>query len=49
MSAKEIATELYISELTVRKHIQNIYSKCNVHSKDQFKNLYLKKVGELNE
>lgn len=33
LTAKEIASELYISESTVRTTLRNVYSKLNIHSK----------------
>ena len=35
LSSTAIAQELYISTNTVRTHIKNIYSKLNVHSRDE--------------
>jgi DNA-binding NarL/FixJ family response regulator len=32
-SDKEIARTLFISELTVRKHLEHIFTKLNVHSR----------------
>lgn len=33
LSAKEIAKKLYISEMTVRSTLRNVYSKLDVHSR----------------
>ncbi|MPR32577.1 response regulator transcription factor [Salmonirosea aquatica] len=40
-SHKEVATELFVSPTTVRKHIFNIYEKLQVHSKVEAVNKYL--------
>lgn len=40
LSAKEIANKLYISEMTVRTTLRNVYSKLDIHSKGE---LILKK------
>ncbi len=40
-SHKEVASELFISPTTVRKHIFNIYEKLQVHSKVEAVNKYL--------
>ncbi|MDR0500271.1 MAG: LuxR C-terminal-related transcriptional regulator [Coriobacteriales bacterium] len=37
--AQNIASELFISYNTTRAHIRNIYSKCNVHSQQEFHHL----------
>lgn len=37
---KEIAAELYISEATVKKHIQNIYHKFSATDRSHFKEIY---------
>jgi DNA-binding CsgD family transcriptional regulator len=38
---KEIAAELYISEATVKKHIQNMYKKCGAADRQDFVTMYL--------
>ena len=40
-SHKEVATELFVSPTTVRKHIFNIYEKLQVHSKVEAVNKFL--------
>ena len=40
MSNKEIAADLYISEATVKKHIQNIYQKCGASDRASFRDIY---------
>ena len=35
LSAKEIANKLYISEMTVRATLRNVYSKLGIHSKTE--------------
>ncbi len=37
LSAKEIADKLYISEMTVRSTLRNVYSKLGIHSKSELK------------
>lgn len=37
---KEIAAQLYISEATVKKHIQNIYQKFGTADRNSFKEIY---------
>lgn len=39
-SNKEIAAQLYISEATVKKHIQNIYQKLNAADRNSFREIY---------
>lgn len=39
-SHKEVATELFVSPTTIRKHIFNIYQKLQVHSKVEAVNKY---------
>ncbi|HIN98295.1 MAG TPA: LuxR family transcriptional regulator, partial [Flavobacteriaceae bacterium] len=39
-SNKEIATELFVSVSTVKTHINNIYKKLGVSSRDEVKALY---------
>ncbi|HYE81958.1 MAG TPA: helix-turn-helix transcriptional regulator [Clostridia bacterium] len=41
MSNKEIAAQLYISEATVKKHIQNIYQKFEAADRNSFREIYL--------
>lgn len=38
---KEIAAQLYISEATVKKHIQNIYQKFGATNSNTFKKIYI--------
>jgi DNA-binding CsgD family transcriptional regulator len=48
MSNKEIAADLYISEATVKKHIQNIYQKSGATDRTSFRDIYFdmaKKAG----
>lgn len=37
-TAGEIARRLYVSESTVRSHIKSLYSKCDLHSKQELRN-----------
>ncbi len=37
LSSKEIADKLYISEMTVRSTLRNVYSKLDVHSRSELK------------
>lgn len=46
LSNKEIADQLYISENTVKKHIQHIYSKADVTSRTEFIYKYEKPAQE---
>lgn len=46
ISNKEIALQLYISEATVKKHIQNIYQKFQATDRNSFKELYISKAQE---
>lgn len=39
---KEIAKDLFISEATVKKHVQNMFKKCEAHDRAHFTQLYLK-------
>lgn len=39
-SNKEIAKQLFISEATVKKHIQNMFRKCEATDRQSFINLY---------
>lgn len=38
---KEIGEQLYISETTVKKHIQNMFRKCGAEDRQDFMRLYL--------
>lgn len=40
LTYKEIATEMTISYHTVKKHVQNIYSKCGINSRYELYRLY---------
>ncbi len=42
---KEIAAQLYISEATVKKHVQNIFRKCGAADRADFHRLYLSWAG----
>ena len=42
---KEIAVQLYISEATVKKHIQNIYQKCGATDRNSFREIYFQTAG----
>lgn len=46
ISNKEIAIQLYISEATVKKHIQNIYQKLEATDRNSFREIYLKSAKE---
>lgn len=41
---KEIAAQLYISEATVKKHVQNIYQKFGATDRNSFKEIYLHSI-----
>ncbi len=41
ISNKEIGSQLYISEATVKKHIQNIYQKVGATDRNSFREVYL--------
>lgn len=43
---KEIAEQLYISEATVKKHIQNMFRKCGAQDRQEFVVLYINWVKE---
>ena len=45
MSNREIATELVVSERTVEKHVGNILSKLNFHSRTQI-GVWVSKISE---
>ena len=49
ISNKEIAQQLYISEATVKKHIQNMFKKCNATDRQNFLTLYLEWVDNHNQ
>lgn len=38
---KEIASDLFISEATVKKHIQNMFKKCDAQDRAHFTQIYL--------
>jgi DNA-binding CsgD family transcriptional regulator len=46
MSNKEIAAQLYISEATVKKHIQNIYQKFGATDRTSFREFYYQKARQ---
>lgn len=45
---KEIASQLYISEATVKKHIQNMFRKCGAEDRTSFTALYHLWSGDQN-
>ncbi|NLB79105.1 MAG: LuxR family transcriptional regulator [Clostridiaceae bacterium] len=46
ISNKEIAQQLFITESTVKKHIQNMFKKCDATDRHSFISLYLAWVNE---
>lgn len=44
---KEIAVQLYISESTVKKHIQNIYQKFGATDRNSFRDIYLQAAEKI--
>ena len=46
---KEIASQLYISEATVKKHIQNMFRKCSAADRQEFVAMYIRWVKEHGE
>jgi DNA-binding CsgD family transcriptional regulator len=46
VSNKEIAAQLFISEATVKKHIQNMFKKCGATDRQDFLNLYIQWTDE---
>lgn len=46
ISNKEIARQLFISETTVKKHIQNMFKKCDATDRHNFLSIYLTWVNE---
>ena len=44
-SNKEIAAQLYISEATIKKHIQNIYQKFGATDRSSYKEIYIKEAS----
>lgn len=47
ISNKEIAEQLYISEATVKKHIQNMFKKCGAKDRSEFIFLYIQWMKDL--
>ncbi|THV57341.1 LuxR family transcriptional regulator [Flagellimonas alvinocaridis] len=45
MSNKEIAAELFISLSTVKTHINNLYKKLGVSSREEIVSLYKQKIN----
>ncbi|NMA30770.1 MAG: response regulator transcription factor [Candidatus Methanofastidiosa archaeon] len=45
ISNKEIASQLYISEATAKKHIQNIYQKFGASDRNSFKMIYINSIN----
>ncbi len=43
---KEIAAQLFISEATVKKHIQNMFKKCGASDRQNFIAIYIRWVNE---
>lgn len=46
-SNKEIAAQLYISEATIKKHIQNIYQKFGATDRSSYKEIYIKEASKV--
>ncbi len=46
ISNKEIAQQLFISEATVKKHVQNMFKKCDATDRQNFLSIYLTWVNE---
>ncbi len=46
---KEIAAQLYISEATVKKHIQNMFRKCGATDRQDFAAMYIRWAKGRNE
>ncbi|NLV35847.1 MAG: helix-turn-helix transcriptional regulator [Clostridiaceae bacterium] len=46
ISNKEIAEQLYISEATVKKHVQNMFKKCGANDRREFIALYVQWMKE---
>ncbi|MNI68791.1 Response regulator protein VraR [compost metagenome] len=43
-SNQEIAADLYITEVTVKKHLTAVFRKLNVRNRTQLVNSYMKKT-----
>lgn len=46
-SNKEIAAQLYVSEATIKKHIQNIYQKFGATDRSSYKEIYIKEASKV--